>query len=92
MKAGTCGCPECALLDGRMADAVQRIANRFATLRSCDEHDRATMPTVPPFIVPSGFDVLPSELRGCVMTAEPLPLVVRDDGRPPTPPPRDRSA
>jgi hypothetical protein len=84
MKAGTCGCPECA----RLERDAHRSASAPAWKRECDDDEPAFASALPDAVVPAGSSAAPAFF----VVAPPrtdfgLPLVHPED-EPPTPPPR----
>lgn len=88
MVPGTCGCPECELLERQRQ--LDRTPRPYPVLKSqCSDGEIAAgFPSLPPAVPPAGFVLPTPSPRPLAMTDTPPSAPSLDSLPPPTPPPR----
>jgi hypothetical protein len=88
MKAGTCGCPECARLEHERLDA-KRPCPVPALRRACDDEAPAfAFGDMPLAVVPASSRVPVVPSLGEALPPDAMPVFRGVEAEPPTPPPR----
>jgi hypothetical protein len=88
MKAGTCGCPECARLEHEREDA-KRACPVPAVRRACDDEGPAfAFGDMPLAVVPVIARVPVTPSLGAALRPDEMTVLRGVEAKPPTPPPR----
>ena len=92
MKAGTCGCPECAKKESRLHDAAARehAENARPILKSTCSDDDDALPSsaLPPCVLPASISAVREPVSKALRAPPSLGTAATWFRAPPTPPPK----